>query len=482
MSSPCAAPWKKPRVFVFCRPYLVADFRNNVAPLDEEFEFTFLTDGFCEGTPDTRADFYAALRDRQMCNELSAVDEDNVRTRCRLLRNIDRGQAHALMHAMASVLARRLDEFRPSTVLCHLVDEYIIHLLSLLAEKRSIPFVNYFASYFPGRVQLTEGAHGVPLDVYEPSDAEVREALNLILQPRFRQNYTQRPNYSVWRHFLNVQRYKAKVLVFSLRSLIERDRWNLHYRVTPYVAERRRVRDFPRKSDFHSDWRRRIERLASERGGPTIYLPLAYFPEATTDYWVRNLRMTEYERCLIEIIRSLAGAPDGSLIIKEHLHMMGARARSFYSELMSIPNVVSVHPLEHSNELLSMSDAVVMGAGSVGIEATVRNKPVFSYCDTSYWFKPSRATFLNLDDVGSWGEVVRNHLMSGKRSHVTDNETFIRACLRSNVPARGPGRIWPLIDVQALRTTLHVVQLRRQGPCSTTRPDNEDRPKHEILL
>lgn len=453
----------KPRIFIFCRPYLVADFRENVAPLSGEFEFSFLTDGRCPGTPDTRADFYEALRTRVTCTELTSADEKNVRLRCRLLRNIDREQALALMHAMASVICRKLDELRPRAILSHLVDEYIIHLVALLAAKRDIRFVNYFASYFPGRVQLTQHAHGVAFDVYEPDDGEVDQALNLVQQPRFRQNYNQRANYTASRHLFNVCRYNVKRLVFFMKGAVQRDPWNLHYRVTPHVAERRRWQDFPAQRDFHDRWQDRLERSAAERGGPTVYLPLAYFPEATTDYWVLNTRIIEYERRVLEMVNALAGGRDGTVVVKEHLHMMGARNRKLYTALMEIPNVISVHPMEYSNEVLDRCDGVVMGSGSVGIEATVRGKPVFSYCNTSYWFDASHAVFLDLDCIDSWGDVVRKELIKYRPNSPAENKAFIRDCLRSNVLARGSGRIWPLIDVAALRTALEqgAVPLRR---------------------
>jgi hypothetical protein len=49
----------KSRVFIFCRPYLIPDFQENVAPLANEYEFSYLTDGPWKGIRDTRQRFYA---------------------------------------------------------------------------------------------------------------------------------------------------------------------------------------------------------------------------------------------------------------------------------------------------------------------------------------------------------------------------------------------------------------------------------------
>jgi hypothetical protein len=46
-----------PRALVFCRPYLLDDFRKNVAPLSGAYEFRFLTDGHSPGAAETRQRF-----------------------------------------------------------------------------------------------------------------------------------------------------------------------------------------------------------------------------------------------------------------------------------------------------------------------------------------------------------------------------------------------------------------------------------------
>lgn len=449
-----AATSDKPRVLVFCRHYLVPDFRNNFAPLANEFAFSFLTDGHAPGTEDTRRRFYELLAKGARCDALDAADEEDVRLRCRLLRNLSTDQALAMMHAMAIIIEETLDRLRPKVIVGHLVDEYIQHLFALLGGKRNIRFVNYFASYFAGHVQLTQHAYGAPFDIYEPSDAQVDKALATIQQPKFRQNYNQNSGYALSRHVWGMMRYRVKLAAFWAKSVLERDPWNLHYAITPYIAERRRLRDFPRPAHFDNQWASTLRELASRRPGPIVYLPLSYFPEATSDYWVSNLKILDYDARMLEAARALTRGNEGIVVVKEHLHMMGARDGRLYAELQRIPNVVNVPPLEFSNIVLDACDAVVMGGGSIGIEATARGKPVFSYCESSYWFKPSRAQLLDIDAIDRWRERIRTSLQSYRANTHEENRQFIRDCMRSNVPARSGGRIWPLIETEYLRRTL----------------------------
>src|SRR5262249_20454131 len=152
------------------------------------------------GTRDTRRAFYAALRDRQRCAELDDATATDVLARCRLLRNLPVETATGLMHAMARVLSTELDRTRPSAVLCHMVDEYVTHLLSLLAQRRGIRFVGYGYSYFPGFIQVTQQGYGRALKVREPMEAEIDAVLSKIGQREFRQNYVQRGNYTLTAH------------------------------------------------------------------------------------------------------------------------------------------------------------------------------------------------------------------------------------------------------------------------------------------
>jgi hypothetical protein len=288
----------------------------------------------------------------------------------------------------------------------------------------------------------------------------------LLRRPRFRQDYRQRKNHKLQQHLWSVARYRVKRAVFSAKAIMEKDPWNLHYAVTPYIAERRRMRDFPKSSDFDQDWRSKLNgwRLGG-RMGSVIYLPLSYFPEATTNYWVLNRRIIDYNNCILEIVNTLAKSEGTVVVVKEHLHMMGARDVNLYRRLMEIPNVISVHPGELSQDVLEASDAVILGTGSIGIEATLLGKPVLSYADSSFWFGASGAGYLDLDAIEGWADAVRLKVSQQSTTIGVHAHEFIRVVLESTVRLRASGRKWPLMSIDDLRTVLS----RAVAP----RPQNE---------
>lgn len=449
---------KKPVVQVFCRAYLVGRFRENFVPLADRFEFRFLCDGACPGTDDTRADFYRNWRARKMSASLTPAEIDDVLTRCRLLRNIDRREAERMLHAMALTLEAKLDESNPDVVVCHMVDEYVTHLLSILSGKRGIHFLAYVYSYFPGYVQFVDSSLGHAPIVREPTDEEVDAIVARLSRGQFRQDYDQKPRGTRIRQLKAVVRYQVKRAYFALKGWSEGDPLNVHYVIIPYLAEFRRMRDLPSPAQFDGNWRDRV-RAESAAGRRTLFLPLAYFPESTTDYWVRNTKIIDYVEMTLNMLRSLGR--DFALVVKEHPHMVGARPIDVYRAIAAVDGVILVPPDVYVTDVVDEVDAVVLGGGSGGVEARLRGKPVFSFCDTSYWFEASGASYLDLDQMDHWAATISEVLKVDPDRSAEGNRAFVRKCLRTTARQRPPEGRWPLCNVDDLEAALTQAVLYR---------------------
>lgn len=437
---------RKPRFLVFCRNYIVADFRQSFDPVADRFDFAYLTDSASPIALDTRSQFYKALDAGLRSGELDADDVAEIVDRCRLLRNVDRAQAEKLVHAMAIALAHHIDAFRPDALISQMVDEYVSHTFAVLAKKRSLGYLGYCAGYFPGTSLLLADAHGRPYNWRAADDLEVSERLERVSGVTFRQTYNLGAGYSWGRHLKSVLRYRVKLLWFAIRGRVEKDPWNLHYRVTPYIAERRHLRDFPGAGLFSANWQADLDALRQRRpDAKIIYMPLSYFPESTIDYWVLDRRMIDYAAMIQTIAATLSR--DDIVVVKEHLHMMGARDTNLLKALNGMEGVVSVPPLELSNAVVARSDTVLLGSGSPGIEATIRGKPVVTFCDTSYWYAPSGATFLDLAKVEEWPARIAAAIHSYSPLGIEGQRRFIAGCLEASTRViEGKTTIWPVLD------------------------------------
>jgi hypothetical protein len=360
-----------------------------------------------------------------------------------------------MIRAMSSVLSEELDTFRPEVVLSHMVDDYVTHLLAELSRLRGLIYVGYAHSYFPGRIQVTRFGSGEPHDLREPTEDEVRRTLEQISMRTFRQNYLQKDTYSRARHLKAMFRYRVKRLIFGLKAWAENDPLHVHYACLPYLVERRHWRDFPASSDFHVDWRGKIADAVS-RSVPAqlVYFPLGYFPEATIDYWIEDKRFLRYEETVLKICAAMG--KQFRIVVKEHLHMLGGRSPVFYRALRDTPGVISVPPLEFSNDVLGMCDIVLMGAGSIGVEAFIRGKPIASVCNRSYWFAHARATGLDLTDLDNWPEQLRHALRAYDEPTERERFEFVRKCLRSTMRTQSAGKRWPICEPEDLDRALLI--------------------------
>jgi hypothetical protein len=441
------------KILVFSRSFLAEEYRRNLDIVDGEYDFTFLSDGKKTGNRDLRKQFYAGLASSAQSLELTPEDIVDVTSRCRLLRNIAPEQAQKMAHAMALAIAHELDLIKPQAILSQMVDEYVTHLLCLLSAKRGIRYLGYAYSYFPGKVQITEGAHGRGFEFRVPSAEEVEEVYQAVSKRVYRQNYQQPEEYTKLQHIKYMFRHHVKRIVFWAKGKIESDPWNLHYSVLPYAADRRRLSDFPIPSHFCSDWQAKLLSEKMRRPGlPIVYIPLGYFPESTIDYWTMDRRILQYHAVILDIAKTLS--ENCIVIVKEHVHMVGARNPKLYDDIMALSGVISVNPNEFSNDVLLASDIVLMGAGSVGVEATLRDVPVVSFCPTSYWFAASGATALDLSEVRKWRSQIDEALSAYQPMTESEKRDFIRKCLQSTARPRGHGKRWPLIEQADMRLIL----------------------------
>lgn len=438
---------KKPRFLVFGRNFLVPDFRKTFDPVSDHFDFTYITDGRSKLAQSIRPTFYQALKQGHASPALSSDDVEDIVSRCRLLRNISRIQAERLVHAMAFALEAALENAEPNAVISQMVDEYTTHVFQILAAKRNIGYLSYCAGYFPGTSLLLADSHGRPFNWRMPAKTEVDAQLDRVSGVDFRQTYNLGAGYSLFTHLKYMLRYRIKKVYFPLRALIERDPWNLHYRVADYIAERRRLSDYPADKLFCRDWKAQIRVLRAERpDAKIIYMPLSYFPESTIDYWVLNRAMIDYADKIVEIVQTLS--KHHIVVIKEHLHMMGARNIEFLRTIRDLRNVVSVHPMALSNQVVAESDVVLLGSGSPGIEATLRGKPVASFCDTSYWFRPSKATFLDLEQIANWPDRLVQAIEDFVPPSSEATADIIAKCMASSTRTEPVKSIWPILSPQ----------------------------------
>lgn len=418
MPSPFQRTRRKTRVLVYVREY----FKHVYVPMFsslEDHEVMYLTDFPTSGMLNIR-DLFNSFLAKDSPVEFTDLDVDDIIIRCRLLRNLDRGLALRMISAMQRTMEAVITpEPGYDVIFGQMVDDYITHLMALIAERRGIRYMGLCGSYFSGCTHVTVGSDGSPADVREAMPAEAKQRLDAISAADFRQNYLQPTSHSFTSHAKRVLRYKAKLLAFPAMRAYRRDPLNYHYMVQPFVGQPKSLANHVNEDLFHKDWETSLRTDQQD----LLYIPLGFTPEATTDYWIKDTRLIDYENRIIELVTYLS--KHFKVIAKEHVHMLGIRDKDFYRRLGSIPNVISPPPSANSNRiLLKYNPILLIGGGSAGVEATIRKIAVATYCDSSYWAQASRATQVQLDTNM---ELV--HTLRSARPVDIDQMRFLQSCL-----------------------------------------------------
>lgn len=143
--------------------------------------------------------------------------------------------------------------------------------------------------------------------------------------------------------------------------------------------------------------------------------------------------------------------------------MLGIRSPEFYRRLRSIPGVIMVPPAVYFSQVTEHCEGVVIGGGSAGVEATLAGMPVFTFCETSYWYRASGATWLDLEHVDTWANQIAQGISEFRPMSPQEQRLFVKACLSSMLRTRPGGKIWPYLDETQLRGLLQYCLTKKTG-------------------
>jgi hypothetical protein len=344
--------------------------------------------------------------------ELPFSDDDiaDIVVRCRLLRSINRPKALKMIFSAFRAIERVLDDQKPRYVMSVTVDSFVIDLLARASRMKGIKFLGLVPTFVNGYFRITErGEKAVNREV---SSDEVQSVVAMLTDQKYKPQWLAPDRDTIRKKAVKLwARNLVKPMWFAFYSRWKNDPLNAHYMTTDIVS-RRYLSLFPKL--YNEVGKVADVQTAIEKDPRTsVFLPLQMSPEATIDYWSSDLSWIDYEE---KILSTVKGQSEKHLfIVKEHPNVFGFRTPGFYDELRQITNVVLVNPEVSSNDLLQICDSVLVCTGTVGFEALVRGKPVFSSSEPFY---AESSALSSLDDevgdchVYSSSELVE-YLLSG---------------------------------------------------------------------
>ena len=331
---------------------------------------------YCSSWPgleevDLQDDFYEFYERRDDVDGLDESDYEQIIGRSCVLRLLPSAQSRRMVNAMYRVIDALTDRVKPEYLLSVAVDNYMTDLLVRICRAKGARIVTLTAGSAPNTITVT--AYGEFHSVRVPGDEEVTRTLAAFLRDDARVTYGQPfEGYPFHRHARVFAMWWAKCAAFRAAGWLRRDPLNFRYLMGSLPARdgQSSLWSYRGARYYDADWSERIARSSA----PALFIPLAYTPEATVSYWLRDLRYIDYENFIVDACATLARSY--LVVIKEHWAALGMRRWPFYERLRSLDGVVLVPAGETSRNVMRRVDRVLVGAGTTGVEAAVRGKKV----------------------------------------------------------------------------------------------------------
>lgn len=376
--------------FVYVRPWNTDQFNdltrriwpdaNSITHISEHpaIDQTGMVSIFYEHYRDTKAEHTSLY--------LADTDITDVIVRCRLLRTLPYVTAHRLIVSMEFAIETVMARSTPDAVLSLMVDSYVMHLLEIACKRHDIPFIGLVPNFLKDSFRIT--AHGEPVVSRSVTELEVSTQLDALKSTTYKPDFLVQSDTALTKnaHRLWV-RNLPKPFWFKLKRYMKRDPLNYHYWASERISKAYwslRLQKYSGTIQITRD------KFAGDLGTRSvIYMPLQMSPEATIDYWSKELSWIDYENRVISILKE--HAQTRTFLVKEHPNLLGFRSPGFYKRLMAEPNCIMVAPQVPSNAVVDASDGTIVCTGSAGFETALRGKPV--YTDSAPYYMPPAQTY-----------------------------------------------------------------------------------------
>lgn len=293
---------------------------------------------------------------------------------------------------MLDYLTRALQDQRPQLAFCYAIAGAPAYAIAMLCEHLEIPFLRLTHSRVGAGHVIDSSPLGLMTEVAElyrrsardPSVVADRLADAAGYVRAFRSK-AEAPQYTGLFHEIQQRNLSTKRLARDLLSVLKPillphskpkvasvrhpSHWQLaRHRAAVWLSARRAVRS----AGFLSQ-----QELPGSR---FIYYPLHFDPEAST------MVFAPFHTDQVNVVESLAKAapPSMTIVVKEHLPMVGLRPAGFYDRLRRIPGVVLASPLCDSFDLIRRAEVTVAITGTAAWEALLLGKPAITLGETPF--------------------------------------------------------------------------------------------------
>lgn len=331
--------------------------------------------------------------------------------RCRALREISFVRSKKLIYRCYIFFSRFFEKNKNvKLIVMGTIDNYVMDVMERVGSNYGVVFLAVTGSFLSPQYNLIS-VRGEKNDYRAPSEEEVDSVFEKISNTKLSPmapNKKRALKAAAYDYSSYLFRYAIRYL-FKYKIL---GRLEYEYQFAPLFKK------FCSLDQILATRRLRLESDIPERSNKKIaYIPLHYYPEATTDYWINDSFHVDYLTSVVDTIHKLRDY--GFLVVvKEHPAFYLARFSKFYERIVEA-GATLLTPFISTKQVFSIVDLIVVWNGSTGIEAIVHGKPIVKVTNSYYGDEIIR----DLDSAGDFPvvsteegkEVVRKVLESSHR-------------------------------------------------------------------
>ena len=396
------------RILLYTRHNATDWFRYIASNLKVASKTLIMSELRNEGDVSITDDFYRFYRQPdiavQAFNKFGETECNEIIARCRLLRNLKKRKAMKMIGAAWQACLVLIDKFDPDMFLAFRIDSYVLDIIDRILKERGVPYIGLWrAAIVPNMVFITTRGEYTPLR--EPGEEEIQQCISRITSPDFQATSLKKNAKYDFLNFLKKYTYSnVRDCFLEIQRSIVRDPQGYRYLTTHHHVPEYRLGFSNRHlvNYMREDWSAVFEATPFEK---RIFIGLQVNPEATIDYYVKNLALINYERVLFRIIDTLEKT-GYRIFLKDHPNMFGRRSIEFIRTIAGKPSVVLVPYNVLSNLLVMESRATFTWTGTIGLQASMAGRcPIV--VDPTYLMPGAFLQIQSPDDIATLPERIR---------------------------------------------------------------------------
>ncbi len=315
------------------------------------------------------------IEDYNIINKVIDIDDVMIRERC-FRSAYDYYEARDLIIKCSKYFLDLFKGKKWKLIIGQPVDNYVMDIMTRIAKYYGLYYYGICKFIYNDYVRITTKG-----EINKIRNIEIKEAIELRKRlSNFEKNIFDNKKVKIYKDtFINYIKYKIKLLYqyYFLHKILGKLEYD--YMSTKVQVHTKSLINCIRSIKLFNKY----IPIKNKKNRKVIYIPLHYFPEGTTEYWIHDKKKCTYYPELYYVIKLLS-QHGFEVYIKEHPAQYLKRDFKYLYKLAEIKNVTILSPFITPKKIIDTINNVLIWNGTTGLEFLAHRKNVYKACEGFY--------------------------------------------------------------------------------------------------